>query len=388
MGWRELFMGDSPVVRAALEADNTFYSPGPVIDADSVPAQIFGLESYSDPIAPAPRITRREAIQCAPLKSARDLVVNAISGIPLTVVDTDRVTRVNELLEQPERGITRSVTMAWTAEDLLFEGVAYWLVTERAWDSYPAFVKRVEPSRVSIDQDTGAVRVNGRQIPSRDLIQFHSPNDPLLQAGARAIRSCLRLDAAAAEAVNGTPPVDFFSPAEGADPADDAVIAQLLADWKEARRKGSTAYIPAALKYNVNGFSPEQLQMSEARQHAALEIARCARIDAEELGVSTTSRTYANMFERRKAFIDFTISPYLNAITERLSMGDVTKRGYRVVADFDTFLRSDAKTRFETYAIGLEVGALDQSEIRASENKPVLATPRRAAVPAPEEVTP
>lgn len=378
---RELFTGNSPVVLAALEQSSEAPSPRFAVDAEAIPAQIFGLESYADPIAPAPRISRREAIQCAPLKSARDLVVNAVGNIPLTVIDTDRVTRVNDLLEQPERGVARSVTMTWTAEDLLFEGVAYWRVTERSWDGYPAYVKRIDTSRVSIDADTGTVRINGSVVPSRDLIVFHSPNDPLLVAGARAIRSCLRLDAAAANAVDGTPPVDYFTPAEGADPADDAVIGQLLRDWADARRKGSTAYIPAALKYTVNGFSPEQLQMSDARQHAALEIARVARVDAEELGVSTTSRTYANMFERRKAFIDFTLAPFLNAITERLSMGDVTKRGYRVVADFDTFLRSDTKTRFETYKLGLEVGALEQAEIRAAENKPVLATPAPAATP-------
>ena len=45
-------------------------------------------------------------------------------------------------------------------------------------------------------------------------------------------------------------------------------------------------------------------------------------------------------------------------------MGDVSQRGYRARFNLDGFLRSDTKTRYEAYKLGLEVGAITQDEIR------------------------
>lgn len=379
---RQLFTGENdPVLAAALQGP----APAFAVDADSIPAQVFGLETYADPIAPAPRVSRREAIQLPAVKRARDLIAGSLGGLPLTVIDTENLTRVNDLLEQPEQGVARSVTLTWTVEDLLFEGVAYWHVTERGFDGYPRFVRRIDPRRVDVDPDTGEVRIAGRLVNAADLIQFHSPNDPLLVAGARAIRTCLRLDAAAATAADGTPPTTYFTPSDGADPADDDDVVQLLNDWQSARRTRATAYVPAALQLHSLGWSPEQLQMSEARQHATLEIARVSGVDPEELGVSTTSRTYANSQDRRRAFLDFCLGGYRAAIEDRLSMGDVTKRGYRVRFDLSDFLRSDDLTRMQTYALALQVGATTPDEIRAAERKPALPAPAPVSEPAPQD---
>jgi hypothetical protein len=357
------------------------------VDAESMPAQIFGLESYTDPIAPAAKISRREAIQCAAVISSRRLITT-LGTFPLDVYDVEHNQLVNEFLEQPERGRSRSKTMIDTLDDLLFEGVAYWRVTERRFDGYPSHAKRLHPSKVDIS-DSGTVRVDGKVIPTRDLIQFESPHDPLLIAGARAIRTCLRLEAAAANYSDGAPPLDYFTPSDGADPADDADVIALLDSWKTARKKRSTAYVPASLKYNVGGWSPEQLQLADARQHAVLEIARAAGVDPEELGVSTTSRTYANQFDRNKHFIDFCLGPFRAVIEERLSMGDITKRGQFVRFNLDSLLRSDPLTRMQTYDIGLRVGAITAEEVRDLEDRPALAKrPTPTPVPVPAEVTP
>lgn len=351
------------------------------VDASSIPAEIFGLTSYADAIAPAPRISRREAIQVPAVKLVRERIAAMLGSLPLHVYDTENVQHISDLLEQPERGVAASVSMTWLLEDLLFEGVAYWRVTERGWDGYPRYVKRIHPTRVDIDDDNGAIRVDGKLVAGRDLIQFHSPNDALLVAGARAIRTCLRLDAAAANSADGTPPVDFFTPTEGADPAEDADVVDLLNAWKQARRAGSTAYVPAALKYNIAGWNPEQLQLADQRNHAVMEIARLAGLDGEELGVSTTSRTYFNAFDRNKAYIDRVLGPYRQAVEDRLSMGDITKRGYFVKFNLDALLRSDTKTRMETYAIGKPLGVYTDDEIRELEDKPPLLPSQRPTTP-------
>lgn len=372
------------------------------ITPEDVPAQIFGLESYADPVAAAPRIERRSAMQVPAVKRCRDLTAGALGQLPVDYVGPDKQTVDWPLFDQPERGTPRSVTMTRTVEDLLFEGVAWWRIVEFGWHGYPTKVVRLDPRTVNVKKDQRVfVRHGGESqgsaeewVPDDQLIRFDSPNDPLLVAGARAIRTCLRLDAASANYADGAPPIDYFTPAEGADPVDDDDVTELLTAWKTARRQSGTAYVPAALKYNTGGWSPEQLQLADARQHAVLEIARAAGVDPEELGVSTTSRTYANQFDRRKAFLDFTLGPYVTAIQDRLSMGDVSQRGYVARFNLSAFLRSDDKSRYEAYEIGLRVGAIGKDEVREIEDKPQLTASQRpqiralpAPAPDPQEAT-
>jgi len=277
--------------------------------------------------------------------------------------------------------VPRSVTMTRLVEDLFYDRIAWWQKTELDYRRYPLFVKRLDPREVDVNDDTGKVYVKGKHVPDDMLIRFDSPNDAMLEAGARAIRQCLILDQAAQRYAEGAPPGDYFTPSEGADPYEttEELRTELLDPWATARKTRSTGYIPAAVTYHANQFNPQTLELADQRQHAVLEIARVAGVDPEELGVSTTSRTYANQYDRRKAFLDFTLGGYRAAIEDRLSMGDVTVLGSLVRFDLDGFLRSDAKSRYEAYKLGLEVGALDQDEIRPAEGKPQLPDVRRRA---------
>jgi phage portal protein BeeE len=362
------------------------------VDQDSIPPEFFGLTSYGDPVAAAPRTDRRTAMQVPAVKRGRDLIAGTLGTLPLELFGPDNVLAASTLLEQPERHVPRSVTIARTIEDLLFEGVAWWLITEYGWHTYPTKVIRLDPRSVTVRKD-GKVYVtrqgNRGQVTEyaedKDLIRFDSPNDPLLVVGARAIRTALTLDAAAERYASGNQPLDYFAPADGFDPNQEDVDAALEA-WEAARRLRATGYVPGALTYNTAGWNPEQLQLSDARQHAVLEIARVMGIDPEDLGVSTTSRTYFNAFDRKQARIQDTLRGYMVAFEERLSMGDVTPRGYKAKFNLSDMLRSDDLTRFQAYAAGREVGVYEgPDEIRAAEGKPALGG---APAPAPAEQEP
>lgn len=377
----------SPIVEAARVIDGPVFA----VDESAIDPAVFGLTSYASPTAIAPRIDRRTAMQVPAVKRCRDLIAGSIGGLPIDLFDPRRAaSNASPLFSQPEAAVPRSVTMTRLVEDLLFERIGWWRITELAWQGYPTQVERIEPRRVNVlDKDapcthsmcSGRVFIDGTHVADADVIRFDSPNDALLVAGARAIRTCLALDSAASRYADGAPPVDYFTPAEGTDPAEDADIVKMLDSWQEARRARSTGYVPAALKYNIGGWNPEQLQLADARQHAVLEIARTCGVDPEELGVSTTSRTYANQFDRRKAFLDFTLGGYMRAIEDRLGMGDVTPPGYYSRFNLSAFLRSDDLTRYQTYAAGLAVGALVQPEIRQLEDRPAA----EPTVPAPAQ---
>lgn len=355
--------------------------PGPTfaVDDQAIPPGFFGLASYAMPTAYAPKIDRRSAMQVPAVKRTRDLICSTLGGLPIDYYGPDKQTTAWPLFEQPESSIARSVTMTRTIEDMLFEGIAWWRIVQFGWHGFPTKVKRLKPGQAVVNEDEGKVYVDGKHVDDAFLIRFDSPTDALLVAGARAIRTCLTLDAAAARYVDGTPPLDFFTPGSDVDPfEDDDEADEFLKDWETARHKRSTGYVPFDLKYNVAGWDPEKLQLAAARQHAVLEIARVGGVDPEELGVSTTSRTYQNDFDRRKNFTDMTIGQYRQAMEDRLSMPDVTPRGYFTKFNLDAFMRSDPKTRMETYVLGKGVGAILTPEIRDLEDRRAL-TPAELA---------
>jgi HK97 family phage prohead protease len=335
------------------------------------------------------------------VKRSRDLIAGSLGSLPIDLFRaSDRARVTSTLLDQPERDVPRAVTMTRTVEDMLFEQTGWWRITETDWTTYPVHVEKLNPRSVTVKDKgpgvvcpqrvpgcSGRVDVDGKHVHDPELIRFDSPGDALLVAGARAIRTCLALDTAANRNATGVPPVDYLTPADPMVTPDDTEVATILADWQTARATQGTAYVPATLAYHEAGWSPDKLQLAEQRQHAVLEIARVAGIDPEELGVSTTSRTYANQFDRRKAFLDFTLGSYVSAIQDRLSMGDVNPRGYYARFNLDAFLRSDTLTRYQAYEVGKRVGAITGPEIREAEDKPPL-TPEQELAAMPSQPAP
>jgi Phage portal protein len=356
----------------------------------SVPAEIFGIEIPNDPISPVSQISLKAARQVPAIKRARDLICGTLGGIPLQMVDSDNEIQTNSLLDQPENDVPRSVTWTRLYEDLLFFGIGWWRVEENDYRGYPTKIKRIDPEKVSVKD--GKVWVNGRQVQNDQVIRFDSPNGPLLADGARAIKTLLRLESAAAKYSEDPMPQGYFAPTEGADPLEDEDIVALLTAWKTARQRGATGYVPAALAYKDVSFSPEQLQMSSARDHAVKEIARLTGISAEDLAVSTTSRTYFNAQQARQERINDVLAPFSSAVTDRLRMRDITPRGYSVRADFSGFLRADDQTRLQNYKVGLEIGLYDLEQIAGREGLPVpeekaVTVARKEVVKTAEKIT-
>lgn len=386
MGFLDRFRAVAEIATSEVPASPAFSTIGP----DQIDPALFGLASWGQYQAPESRVTRREAIQVPAIKRGRDLICGTLGALPLRVLDpgNHETTLPGDLVGQPEVGRARSVTMTRTIEDLLFEAKAYWLIRDFNWAGYPSSVTRIEVGNV--DEQDGKVWVSlGNEtieVPATRLIKFESPNDPMLDAGARAIRTALSLDLAARNYANEPAPSMYFTPAEGSDPADDDDVADLLDAWGASRRTRATAYVPAAVKLNTMGYSPLDLQLSDQRQHAVLEIARLMGIDPEDLGVSTTSRTYQNAESRRQDLINQTLMAYVAAVQDRLSMPDVTPRGYTVRFNFDAFLLSDMATRFEAYVNGLETGAITHDEMRQLEGRPATAPPEVTPMPTPAPV--
>lgn len=357
------------------------------IDGGSIPAEIFGLPSYQSAIGPVSAVTRREAIQVPAVKKGRDLIAGAIGTVPFRLLDTDNVEHVSTLLTQPERNRARSITMTKLVEDLLFEDHAYWWTRERNFNRFPTYVWRVDP-KATIDRD-GYLHVampdgTEAKVPPADYIVFESPTEGVLSAGARAIRTWLKLASAVDRYADSPRPQGWFTPRPEADP-DQGDVQTFLDDWQKARQDGVDAYVPGVVDYHTTQWDPAQLQLVEGRKQAVIEIAECMGVDPEDLGVSTTSRTYQNGQQRRIDKINDTLGMYVSAIQDRLSMPDITPRGYRVEADFNGFLRADDLSRFQAYDLGVKLGIFDRYAVAEREGlpRPTFTMPTQPALPAP-----
>jgi HK97 family phage portal protein/HK97 family phage prohead protease len=388
-------MGRWALIKSVLATSPV--DPAPTFDVgpDEIDPALFGMASWASVTAPEARISRREAIQVPAVKRGRDLICGTLGSLPLDVYDAGNQfagSPVSNLVTQPETSRPRSVTMTRTIEDMLFEGVAWWKVLKFNWTGYPEKVVRLNPRSVTLategivwTRSDGSVQGESTEyVPDSNIIRIESPNDALLDAGARAIRTALRLDIAARSRAESPMPAGYFRPKEGADPVSDDDVVELLDNWNTARQTRSIAYVPAALEFVPVQSTARDDQLAEGRQHAVLEIARTMGVDPEDLGVSTTSRTYQNAESRRQDLINQTLAAYVVAIQDRLSMPDVTPRGYNVRFNFDAFLRSDSATRFKAYIDALATGALTKPEIRELEDRPALSAAELAPpMPAP-----
>ena len=331
------------------------------------------------------RVSRVDASRVPAVQRARNLIAGTIASLPLKATNARGEQVSHPLLDQPEAlsGFTRSVTVARTVEDLVYEGSSLWLVITRTPQGFPQAVQRVEWGQWTQDETTGEIRLTppdvhalGEQANPNDCIVFHSPNDPLLVAGAPAIRALVTLERTAAMLMATPEASTYFTPIDGIDPADPEQVETFLADWEAARRRRSTAYVPGGLQLNrVDRLTPEELTLQAAREFAVTEIARLTGIDATWLSVSVSTRTYSNVIDERRAFIDFTLSPFIRAIEERLSLGDCTPRGQAVKFSLDAFLRANTTERYAAHKTALEAGFLTLSEVRELEDRPPLPEP-------------
>lgn len=339
-------------------------------------------------------IDRKTALSIPAVLKGRNLICS-LATLPLVAKDgNNRKIRV-ALLNQHDPNVPNVVVRSQVLEDLLFDAISWWRVT--GFDEYgmPSTVARYAPEMVSLDPPAsyqkgylpsnrpteGVVWMEGEEVPFDQVIRFDSPNPGLLDVGYRAIARAIALDDVADLLAANPKMRGYFTPSDGVDPGDDAAIEQMLTDWQTARAQRVDGYVPAAMTYNpIQDPTPSELQLIDMQRRNDLNLANMIGVDPEDLGISTTSRTYQNAIDRRQDRINTVFAPYMDAITDRLNMPDVTREGLTTMFELDGYLRADPKTRVEVAEKQRAMGALTVAEYRHDEGMP----PLDAAEPAPE----
>jgi hypothetical protein len=304
--------------------------------------------------APWDELWCREAAMSLPtIARARDLLVSAVSSLPFglwkltwdsaTESTVERQIPPAGWMGRPDPSKTRQHILAWTADDLIFWQRAYWRVNARYADTYPAAFERMPAAEVTVDLG-GQVRWNGGKVEAADVVEFLSPNDSLLTIGWRAITTALELDDAARRFAGTDVPAGWLQQVSG-EPMSGAELADLASDFEAARRLRTTAALNTDVNYHEGTSDPTRLQLVEARQHQAVELARLMDTPAYLVNAPAgTGMTYLNAQQAKADLIDFGALPIIGCIEQTLGGPNVVPNGQAVRLDLNVYLRSPLTT--------------------------------------------
>jgi HK97 family phage portal protein len=148
---------------------------------------------------------------------------------------------------------------------------------------------------------------------------------------------------------------------------------RLRASW-EALHQGATnmgrvAILEQEMDYQAVSISPDDAQFLETRKFQVQDVCRIFGVPPH-LVQEIDQPTYASVEAQKDEFLTFTLRPIMVAIEQELNLQFLGGQDSRYTAgfNFQGFLRSDVKTRYESYAIGRNWGWLSQNDIRALED--------------------
>jgi len=322
-------------------------------------------------------VARNQAMTVPAIARARNIIAGSISGLPLYRFTEDgRDLRPAPWMRQPDPSVPRQTSLAWTVDSLFFYGVAYWQVLDvYAEDGRPSRFRWIDPVRVApvLNRDGTMVEhytVDGARVPDTgrySLVVFAGFEDGLLRRAGRTIRTAIQLEQAALTYAETPSPMVALK--NSGSPLPTGKVTELLQAWREARNRSATAYLNESIDIEKVGFSPAEMALVEARMATAQELARAAGIPPWYLGADTgTGMTYSNVGNARRDLIDFSLKTFMDAVTQRLSLDDVTPRGTHASYDLAEFTRSSPIERAQLAQALIPLGVITPEEWRATED--------------------
>jgi HK97 family phage portal protein len=353
--------------------------PGIVTDVQAglTPVQI--ADSVYNILGGSTNTTRALAMSVPSIARARGIICGTVGSLPLTTFNriTGEYVDPHRVINQPDPRVAGFVIYCWLAEDIWLYGAGYGIVQEmysatdggrvRAWT-------RVSPERVTVDTDflnttiTG-YKVDGKSVPMQgvgSIIRFDGPDEGLLHRAGKTVAAAVYLENAAVNYAKEPAP-SMVLKSNGTNLTAER-ISSLLSAWKTARQSRSTAFLNADVELQQFGFDPKTMQLSEARQYVALELARACGIPAYFLSAEQTSMTYSNAVNERRSLVDFSLRPILKAIEERLSLPDFLPNPVMARFSLDDFLRGNPLERAQVYEILNRIGAMSVEQIQREED--------------------
>ena len=322
----------------------------------------------NEAIAQMASTTATLALQVPAVLTARNRLVAAVTGMPLVCFNSANIVVTGNVVEKLDPSRIPGAVMSELVEDLFLHGYGHWAITSRR-GGLPDTIKSIRAGDAAKYQD-GVLRVGG--VEYRSVIYFEGITPGLLKTSISSIKDAITVAQIATRGIDAPMPVGYFKPKDFEADLDPDLVTKLQSEWEAARKLRLWAYLPEGIDLTMVPSATQQnngQMLGSARSEAVLELARATGLDPSVLGTAVTSRVYQNFQSMRLDELDFRVALYTRPIAQRLSMPDVTAAGQRVVFDTDAFLRTDTKTRYETYKIGVDGGWLTPDDVTAREQE-------------------
>lgn len=314
------------------------------------------------------RVSRGRAMQVATIAAGRHTIAGTGGRLPLFAAKGNtKLPTQPSFIQQFERSVPMATTLTWIFDALIFYPCTWLVVTERDFHGWPLWAEWVPEGKAKKDADGNLIGIGDRLVKPEDVIRIDSPlGAGLLQDAARTIKRSIAIEEAAALAEdNPVATVELHNEGDKLEPKE---IEELLDLWQANRRRRGVAYTSKSVKAIDHGISQAQL-LIDGRKALSLDVVRHLNLPAwaASTAVEGGNLTYDNRSLRNWELIDLTLGAYITAIAGRLSMPDVTPRGWVVQFDTDQLTTPDQKTRFDAYALGKQFSFIDNAWIAAQE---------------------
>jgi hypothetical protein len=299
---------------------------------DSHLEKIVFLDAFPDGV---PTNTRRAALAIPAIARARLMLFTSVSRSPLRALKKDEV-----LPEQPtwlyrtERDMPRQ-RVGWTVDDHLFYGWSCWWTDRSESDGFPLHVHRINWGEWRVNADL-KVEVQGRPVSDEQVILIPGYHEGILNFGRDAITDAKQLYWIVRDRLANPVPMTELHQVSGTS-LNKEERDELVDHWRKSRTAegGGVAYTNEHIELKTHGGDADATLLIEARNAAAVDMARLVGVSAGMLDATTpkASLTYETRTGRNQEFVDLDVTSYANPIEDRLSMDDMVPAGTRVAFD-------------------------------------------------------
>jgi HK97 family phage portal protein len=328
----------------------------------------------------------QDAVRIAAVVACVSLRAGAFAQLPLrayrSVGGVQEMLSVQpQLLTAPSPSVPPSVwkTQMSISRDIWGYAAGHILGLDAA--GYPSVVEWLSPADLQATQqaDGGPIswRFNGKPVDSSLILhipsRFVMPGKPL---GMSPLEQSGLVDLARRAQDfgrdwfrNGSAPssVIYSDQALTAEQAD-AMVTTILGKWRNRR----PAVLGSGLRLERQEIKANESQFLESMTKAAADIAISFNLPPAKIGasISGSNVTYQNLETAQASWLMESMNPDLVIVQEVLERQ--TPRTQTLRWQTGAFLRSDLKTRYESYSTGIGAGFLTANEARAWEDLPPL----------------
>ena len=244
-------------------------------------------------------------------------------------------------LRRPDPSLPYETLMAFTLDDLFFAGRAFWAITSRTSDGYPASFTRLPAAMVTTVDQAGPVffapsneiEFNGIPLDPMNVVQFISPVQGIIYMSQQTIATALKIEESRFRNAQSALPSGVLRQVAG-EPLSAAELSDIAQAFNAARLNNQTAALNEFLTYEPSNASPDKMLMIDSANYSALDLSRLCNVPPYLLGISTGSYAYTNSKESRIDLWVFGSKIYAECIASTLSSNQVLPNGTFV--EFDT----------------------------------------------------